>query len=139
MNEISKTKPESELARKENGSLEKSASAPAIAKLKFFVTIVTHSYQKDVLKILKNYEVGISFITHGYGTGTREIYAILGLSDVRKDLVFAVIKSENAEKIKAEIEKMFKQSRDAKGIAFAIDISSVIGLSIYKYLTNTRN
>jgi len=110
----------------------------AVKKLKLFIAIVSHSHQKDVLELLKHLEVGMSFITHGHGTGTQEIYEILGLGDNRKDLVFAVIKAENAAKFKAEMAALFARSRDAKGVAFAIDISSVIGVSIYKYLTNTR-
>ena len=110
----------------------------SISRLKFFVTIIKHHYDKDVLKILNKHEVGISFITHGRGTGTKGIYDILGLSDTRKDIIFSIVKADQIASLKQEIATFYAREKDAKGIAFAIDISSVIGLSIYKYLSNTR-
>lgn len=110
----------------------------AVSYLKFFVTVINHNHHKDVLSLLKKYEVGLNFITHGRGTATREIYDILGLSDVRKNIIFSVVKAERTDELKSELAKMFAKGKDAKGIAFAINISSVIGLSIYKYLSNTR-
>jgi hypothetical protein len=109
-----------------------------ISKMKFFVTIVNHRYDKEILAILYKHEVALSFITHGRGTGTKEIYDILGLSDIRKDIVFAVVKSERVESLKKEIAAFYEHEKGAKGIAFGVDISAVIGLSIYKYLSNTR-
>ena len=105
-------------------------------RLKFFITIVDHNHHKEVLKILRNHESGLGFITHGRGTGTKEIYDLLGLSDVHKDIIFAVVKADQIETLKKEIGAFFV--KESKGIAFAIDISSVIGSSIYKYLSNTR-
>lgn len=109
-----------------------------VARLKFFITIVKHRYDKEVLNIINKHEVGLSFITHGRGTGPKEIYDILGLSDVRKDIVFSVVKDEQIASLKQEIAAFYQREKAAKGIAFAIEISSVIGLSIYKYLSNTR-
>lgn len=107
-----------------------------LSRLKFFITIVNHNHYKEVLKILRNHESGLGFITHGRGTGTKEIYDLLGLSDVHKDIIFAVVKADQIETLKKEIAAFFV--KESKGIAFAIDISSVIGSSIYKYLSNTR-
>jgi len=107
-----------------------------VSRLKFFVTIVDHNHHKEVLKILRTHESGLGFITHGRGTGTKEIYDLLGLSDVRKDIIFAVIRSNQVDNVKKEVASYFK--KESRGIAFAIDISSVIGTSIYKYLSNTR-
>ncbi|MFA5421632.1 MAG: hypothetical protein WC344_02395 [Bacilli bacterium] len=109
-----------------------------IAKMKFFVVIVNHSHSKEIVRIMNQHEVGLSFITLGRGTGTREIYEILGLSDVRKDIVFSVVKSCNLEAVKAKVAAYFSQAKETKGIAFAVEISSVIGVSIYRYLSNTR-
>lgn len=113
-----------------------SGQASPLSRLKFFVTIVNHNHHKEILKILKTFESGLNFITHGRGTGTKEIYDLLGLSDVRKDIIFAVIKADQIENVKKEVAAYFK--KESKGIAFAIDISSVIGTSIYKYLANAR-
>jgi len=107
-----------------------------LSRLKFFITIVNHNHYKEVLKILKNHESGLGFITHGKGTGTKDIYDLLGLSDVHKDIIFAVVKADQIETLKKEIAAFFV--KESRGIAFAIDISSVIGSSIYKYLSNTR-
>lgn len=109
-----------------------------ISPMRLLVVIVKHHYDKEIIEILKQHEVSLIFITHGRGTVTKEIYDVLGLSDVRKDIVFGVVKTENMEVVKSDIASFYRVEKDAKGIAFAIDISSVIGLSIYKYLSNTR-
>lgn len=109
-----------------------------VAPMRLFVVIVKHHYDKEIVEILKKHEVSLIFITHGRGTVTKEFYDVLGLSDVHKDIVFGVVKTENMEAVKSEVANFYHIEKHAKGIAFAIDISSIIGLSIYKYLSNTR-
>jgi len=110
----------------------------SVAPMRLLVVIVKHHYDKEIVDILHKHEVSLIFITHGRGTVTKEFYDVLGLSDVRKDIVFGVVKTENMEAVKGEIAAFYHEKKHAKGIAFAINISSVIGLSIYKYLSNTR-
>ncbi len=108
----------------------------SVSRLEFFITIVNQNHAREVLRILKAHESGLGIITRGRGTGTREIYDLLGLSDLRKDIVFSIVKADKIEALKKDIAVFFK--KESKGIAFSIEISSVIGLSIYKYLSNTR-
>ena len=109
-----------------------------VLPMRLMVIIVKHHYDKEIVEILHRHEVSLIFITHGRGTVTKELYDVLGLGDVRKDIVFGVVKTAKMEAVKKDIADFYRKEKHAKGIAFAIDISSVIGLSIYKYLSNTR-
>ena len=107
-------------------------------KLRLMFVIVNQSRHGDILKIFNAHEVGLTIITHGKGSASQEILEILGVSDKRKNIIFGVIKSANAEAVCRDLDTFFKSGKDNKGIAFSIDIASVIGTSIYKYLSNNR-
>ena len=109
-----------------------------VSPMRLMIVIVKHHYDKDIVEIFKKHEVSLIFMTHGRGTVTKELYDVLGMSDVRKDIVFGVVKTANMEAVKNDVAAFYRAEKHAKGIAFAIDISAVIGLSIYKYLSNTR-
>ncbi|MFA5686658.1 MAG: hypothetical protein WCZ47_01810 [Bacilli bacterium] len=109
-----------------------------IEKMKLLITITNYGYGKKVLRFIKKYEVALNFSVYGRGTGTQEIYRLLGLSDRRKEIIFSIVKNTHLPLLKEDINNFYLQKKEAKGIAFSVDISSVIGTSIYKYLTNTR-
>lgn len=110
-----------------------------VEKMRLLITITNYGFSKEFLRLFKDYEVAMNLIVYGRGTGTKEIYDLLGLSDVRKEIIFSVVKNEHLPALKNDINNLYIRRKEAKGVAFSIDITSVIGLSIYKYLSNTRN
>jgi hypothetical protein len=49
-----------------------------------------------------------------------------------------LIRADRWDVYKAQLAQRFSVSKMAKGIAYAVPVDSVAGISIYKMLTNTR-
>ena len=105
-----------------------------IKPLKMFVIIVPYGQANGIIKILHDLNVAMSITTNGEGTYMRESQ----LQGPKKQLIFTFIKEEDVPSFKEKITERFHISSAAKGIAFSIKLSSVAGVSVYKFLTNTR-
>lgn len=105
-----------------------------IKPLKMFVIIVPFGQANGIIKILHDLNVAMSITTNGEGTYMRESQ----LQGPKKQLIFTFIKEEEVPSFKEKISERFHISSAAKGIAFSIKLSSVAGVSVYKFLTNTR-
>ncbi len=109
-----------------------------ISKLKLFVVIVSRGQADAIVSRLQEAEVAAAFIVSGQGTAPNEISDLIGPFEAKKQIVFAVVKEENAEKVVTLLKERFKVSKAASGVAFSIKITSLVGVSIYKFLSNTR-
>ncbi len=110
----------------------------SLSKLKLFIIIVNYGQADAIIKKLESIEVGASFTITGQGTGSRDIYEVIGLTDTKKQVILTIIKEENTAKIKDLLENRFKVSRAAKGVAFSIKMTSIVGVVMYRYLANMR-
>jgi hypothetical protein len=73
----------------------------------------------------------------GLGTATSDIVDMLGLNR-HKAVIFSVIREDMAEPILQCLEDKFETIKNGKGVAFAIPLSSVIGVNLYQFLSNNR-
>ena len=102
----------------------------------FLVTTVVPQGQAEfVLQISKDNEAAICLVCRGTGTYSQEDFPAM---PQKKDVVFSLIREDRWENYKKTLEARFAVSKIAKGIAYAIPLDSVAGVSIYKMLTNTR-
>lgn len=109
-----------------------------IQKLKMLCIIVDrHQGDYFINKLMEN-KVGAAFLVYGTGTATREIYDLLGVGDIKKDIVLSLVKESDVADIKKMISDRFSISKKAKGVAFFADVSSLAGVLLYKYFTNTK-
>ncbi len=109
-----------------------------IEKVKLFVIIVGRNQSDYFLSEFKNTEIACSFVVYGRGTATKDIYEVLGVGETKKDIIFALVKESDIEKLKQIINYRFKASKAAKGVAFSIPFNSMAGVLMYRYLTNTK-
>jgi len=63
---------------------------------------------------------------------------LLGLEETDKGVIFSVIKEERTEEILRELENKFQTLKKGKGVAFTVPLTSVIGVAIYRFLSNNR-
>ncbi len=105
-----------------------------IKPLKMFVIIVAYGQANGIIKILHDLDVAMSITTIGEGTYMRESQ----LQGPKKQLIFTFMKEEIVPEFKEKIYERFQISTAAKGIAFSINLTSVAGVSVYKFLTNTQ-
>ena len=72
------------------------------------------------------------------GTANAEIKSILGLVETDKTVIFSVIREDNAVRALNAIEEKFRTIKNGKGIAYTIPLTSVIGVSIFGFLSNNH-
>ena len=104
-----------------------------------FVTVVVRDGQRDAIsEILFNNEAFICTCFHGRGTATSAMIEVMGIGELKKDVIISIVKEDRWPILKSELEARFGISALSKGIAYCCPIESVLGVSIYKMLSNTQ-
>jgi len=109
----------------------------AIKKLKLLFTVVDRPKAEFYLDVLSQYEVNCQIVTAGKGTATSEMVDLLGLNP-QKAVLISVIREDMTDTIMKVLQQKFETIRNGKGIAFAVPMSSVIGVNMYRFLSNNR-
>ena len=109
----------------------------AIKKLKLLFTVVDRPKQEFYLDVLSQFEVNLQTVVAGKGTANSELVDMLGLN-IHKATIISVVREDMVEEIMKCLEDKFATIKNGKGIAFAVPLSSVIGVNIYQFLSNNR-
>jgi len=109
----------------------------AIKKLKLLFTVVDRPKAEFYLDVLSQYEVNCQMVTAGMGTARSELIDMLGLN-IQKAVILSVIREDRVDGIMKMLEQKFATIRGGKGVAFAVPMSSVIGVNNYQFLSNNR-
>ena len=117
--------------------MENSVNESAIKKLKLLFTIVDRPKAEFYLDVLSQYEVNCQIVAGGLGTATSEMVDLLGLNP-HKAVLVSVIREDLVDTIMKVLEEKFRTIRNGKGVAFAVPMSSVIGVNMYRFLSNNR-
>lgn len=107
----------------------------AIKKLKLLFTVVDRPKAEFYLDVLSQFEVNCQIVTAGKGTANSELVDMLGLN-VHKAVLLSVVREDLVDPVMKCLEDKFATIRNGKGIAFAVPMSSVIGVNIYRFLSN---
>lgn len=109
----------------------------AIKKLKLIFTVVDRPKAEFYLDVLSQFEVNCQMVTGGKGTANSELVDMLGLN-IHKAVILSIAREDMVAPIMKCLEDKFATIRNGKGIAFAVPLSSVIGVNIYRFLSNNR-
>ena len=109
----------------------------AIKKLKLLFTVVDRPKAEFYMDVLSQYEVNCQMAVQGMGTARSELIEMLGLN-IHKTVLVSVVREDRVEEIMNVLEQMFSAIRGGKGVAFAVPMSSVIGVNMYQFLSNNR-
>ena len=109
----------------------------AIKKLKLLFTVVDRTKGEFYLDVLSQYEVNFQTLLNATGTAKSEILDMLGLNN-NKAVIISVVREDLTDTILKVLEEKFRTIRNGKGIAFAVPMSSVIGVNMYQFLSNNR-
>ena len=109
----------------------------AIKKLKVLFTVVDRNKGEFYLDVLSQYEVNFQTVINGTGTARSEILDMLGLNN-NKAVIISVVRDDIADTIMKCLDEKFSTIRNGKGIAFAVPLSSVIGVNMYQFLSNNQ-
>ena len=107
-------------------------------KLKLLITVVNRSKTELFMDLLTAYEVNFQTSVLAQGTAKSETLYMLGLEDSDKSVIFSVLREDKAPEAMHMLEEKFHTIKDGKGIAFTVPMSSVIGVAIYRFLSNHR-
>ena len=109
----------------------------AIKKLKLVFTVVDRSKAEFYLDVLSQFEVNFQMVTPGKGTAQSELIDMLGLN-IHKAVLLSVVREDMVEPVMKCLESKFATIKNGKGIAFAVPLSSVIGVNMYQFLSNNK-
>ena len=117
---------------------KKTAPNPSesVRKLKILVTVVNRSKAEFFMDFLSEFEVNFQTSVFAQGTARSETLYMLGLEDSDKSVIFSVIREDRAQEILQGLEDKFATIKKGKGIAFTMPVSNVIGVAIYRFLSN---
>lgn len=108
-----------------------------LRKLLLVMTIVNHGQGQAISSLCLDNEAYFAIVEYGKGTAPNEFYAFSSAIP-KKEVVIAVLREDKWPVYKSQLKERFSVSEMAKGMAFAIPIDAVSGVSIYKMLSNTR-
>ena len=109
-----------------------------LKKLKLLVTVVNRKKTEFYLDYLTGFDVTFQTAVAGQGTATSDTMYLLGLADSDKSVIFSVLREDRAEDAMMGLEEKFHTLRGGKGIAFTVPMTSVIGVAIYRFLSDNR-
>ena len=109
----------------------------AIKKLKLLFTVVDRAKAEFYLDVISQFNVNCQLAMPGMGTAASELVELLGLN-LHKAVIISVVREDQVEPIMNTLEDKFTTIRNGKGIAFAVPLSSVIGVNMYQFLSDNR-
>ena len=109
----------------------------AIKKLKLLVTVVDRPKGEFYLDVISQFDVNCQMAMGGLGTASSEIVELLGL-EPHKVVILSVVREDMMDAVMNCLEEKFQTIRNGKGIAFAVPLSSVIGVNLYRFLSDNR-
>lgn len=105
--------------------------------LRLFVVVVHYGQAEAIRQIFNSYDTALTLVTSGVGRTFKQ-NAMHNTTMSKKHFIFAIVRDDKAPLITERLTERFKISKAATGIAYSIDLTSVVGVSVYKFLTNTR-
>ena len=107
-------------------------------KLKLLVTVVNRNKAEFFIDLIGGFDVNLQTSVSAQGTAKSETLYMLGLEESDKSVIFSVLREDRAEEAMRGFEEKFHVLRNGKGIAFTIPMTSVIGVSLYRFLSDNR-
>ena len=117
--------------------MSNSVNESAIKKLKLLVTVVDRPKGEFYLDVISQFDVNCQLVVGGLGTAASDIVELLGL-EPHKAVILSVVREDLMDTVMETLEDKFTTIRNGKGIAFAIPLSSVIGVNLYRFLSDNR-
>ncbi len=107
-------------------------------KLKLLITVVNRVKSEYYADLIQSFGVNMQLFVSALGTAKTQALEYLGLNDDRKSVMIGAVRADRADEILSALDERFKTIKNGKGIAFTIPMSSVIGVSAYRFLADSR-
>lgn len=117
--------------------MDNTVNESAIKKLKLLFTVVDRQKGEFYLDVISQFDVNCQLAVGGLGTANSELVELLGLN-IHKAVILSVVREDMMDEVMNTLEDKFDSIRGGKGIAFAVPLSSVIGVNLYRFLSDRR-
>ena len=117
--------------------MENTVNDSSIKKLKLLVTVVDRRKGEFYLDVISQFDVNCQMALGGLGTAHSEALELLGL-EPHKSVILSVVREDKMDAVMNCLEDKFATIKNGKGVAFAVPLSSVIGVNLYQFLSNNR-
>ena len=119
-------------------SQSKTVSGSALLKCKLLVTVVDHRKEDFFMDYIQAHGANLQMTMRGEGTAKSETLRMLGLDGSEKTVLFSVIREDNVRAVCDGLAEKFKTVKNGQGIAFTIPLSSVVGATVYRFLSDQK-
>ena len=109
----------------------------AIKKLKLLVTVVDRQKGEFYVDVLSQFEINFQMVLSGTGTANSELVDLLGLN-LHKAVILSVVREDLVDSVMNCLEDKFATVKNGRGISYAVSLSSVIGVNLYRFMSNNR-
>lgn len=117
---------------------KKTVSGSALLKCKLLVTVVDHRKEDFFIDYIQAFGANLQMTMRGEGTAKSEMLRMLGLAESEKSILFSVIREDRVRAVCDGLSEKFKTVKNGQGIAFTIPLSSVVGASVYRFLSDQK-
>lgn len=124
--------------KKEKTIANKKSVNPGIKKLKLLVTIVNRSKATYYIDLLEQFEVNMQLVIYGKGTANSEMRDLLGIVETDKVVLISFVREDKVNDVLETLKEKFDKIKNGNGIAYTIPMNSIIGVSIYQFLSNNK-
>ena len=130
------------MARKVVGKVDKSTVQnkktvnSSIKKLKILITVINRSKAIYYQDLLEQFEINMQTIIYGRGPADKEIFSMLNIDENEKAIILSVVREDKLQDVLETLSEKFNKIKNGKGIAFTIPMQSIIGVSVYQFLSN---
>ena len=114
-----------------------SVNDSAIKRLKLLFTVVDRPKGEFYLDVISQFGVNCQLIMGGVGTARSELVELLGL-EPHKAVVVSVVREDMMDAVMQCLEEKFATIRNGKGVAFAVPLSGIIGVNLYRFMSDNR-
>ena len=106
--------------------------------LKLFLIVVPFGQANTIINRLNEFDIACSFVFNGEGSAKYLVGDVRRIPDSRKQIILTLVREDKVEFVKRKLDERFSISKASRGFACSIKVTSIAGVSIYKFLTNTR-
>ena len=129
---------ERQVRRKRSGSPD-GHSKVSMNRLKILVTTVNRAKADFYMDHIQSFGVNMQMVFFGKGTAPQEILAAMGLTDSDRAVIFSLIGEDRLPAALESLEEKFRTIAGGKGIAYTVPLKSIIGKSIFNFLSDNRS
>ena len=124
-----------QITTKTTKQIKKSVNS-SIKKLKLIITVINRSKALYYTDLLEQFEINMQTVIYGRGTADKELFNILNVDENEKAILLSVVREDQVQDVLEILKEKFQKIKNGKGIAFTIPMKSIIGVSVYQFLSN---